>query len=150
MPRRILPAVLLTLALAPLVSGCSEKTDAKLPGTESKLTSVAPEYRAGAKMFVERCSGCHSLGLVGAEGGSMKPVDSEKVDGPNFNVRKETVDNVLYALRNGGFTGQIMPPNIAVGQDAKNLALFLQQYAGYGSKQDRQPDGNSRAYHGDN
>ena len=103
------------------------------------LTSVAPEYRKGAKLFVERCSGCHTLGIVGAEGGALKVMGSEKVDGPNFNVRKETEDNVLYALHNGGFGGNIMPPNIVVGQDAKDVAKFLAKYAGHGAVNDRQP-----------
>lgn len=147
---RILPALLLTAALLPFATGCGEQdTDAKAPGQEAKLTSVAPQYREGAKLFVERCSGCHNLGLVGAEGGSLKPTNTEVVDGPNFNVRKETVDNVLYALRNGGFSGKIMPPNLVSGEEARKVAEFLSYYAGYGGIHDRTPEGNSRAYKGD-
>ena len=137
---------MLVAALVPLASACGQQeTDAKGPGQEDRLTSVAPEYREGAKIFVERCSGCHSLGIVGAEGGSMSPKTTEPVDGPNFNVRKETADNVRYALRNGGFTGKIMPKNLVTGEQADAVAEFLERYAGYGSKDDRKPDGNSRA-----
>ena len=50
--------------------------------------------------------------------------------GPNFNTRHETPDNVLYALRNGGFSGAIMPENIVVGKDADDVAAFLSKYAG--------------------
>jgi hypothetical protein len=37
---------------------------------------------------------------------------------------------VLYAIRNGGFSGAIMPANIVVGQKARDVALFLERYAG--------------------
>ena len=51
-------------------------------------------------------------------------------NGPNFNIRKENVEQVLYAIRNGGFSGAIMPENILVGEDAKAVASFLAQYSG--------------------
>ncbi len=149
MPRRILPLALLTTAGLALVSGCGQvKEDAKAPGQENRITSVAPQYREGAKLFVERCSGCHNFGIVGAEGGSLNPKSTEPSDGPDFNVRKETVGNVIFAIHNGGMSGQIMPPNLAVGDDAKAIAEFLAYYAGYGGAHDRTPDGNSRRYKG--
>ena len=40
-------------------------------------------------------------------------------------MRQETPDNVLYAIRNGGFSGAIMPENIVVGKDAEDVAAFL-------------------------
>ena len=36
--------------------------------------------------------------------------------GPNLDYRRETKDQVLYAIRNGGFSGAIMPQNIVVGE----------------------------------
>jgi hypothetical protein len=42
-------------------------------------------------------------------------------------VRK---DDVLFAIRNGGFSGAIMPANIVVGQDAEDVADFLDKYSG--------------------
>ena len=54
-----------------------------------------------------------------------------RTQAPNFNFRTECVENVLYAIRNGGFSGQIMPQNIVVGaQAAMAIAEFLAQYAG--------------------
>ena len=150
MTRRILPALILCVFTVAFASGCGEQdTDAKAPGQEDRLASVAPQYREGAKIFVERCSGCHSLGLVGAEGGALKPTNTEIVDGPNFNVRKESVDNVLYALHHGGFSGKIMPKGLVTGEEAQKVAEFLAYYAGYGGIHDRTPDGNSRRYKGD-
>ncbi|HEV7494684.1 c-type cytochrome [Baekduia sp.] len=126
------PTVLAALSIAAAgVIGCGqEKGDVKQPN--AKITTVAPEYQAGAKLFVERCSGCHSLGIVGAEGGALKVKDRERVDGPNFNVRKEDRESILYAIRNGGFSGAIMPQDIVVGKEAEQVADFLAKYAGYG------------------
>jgi hypothetical protein len=37
---------------------------------------------------------------------------------------------VLYAIRNGGFSGAVMPENILVGSDAREVAAFLAKYSG--------------------
>jgi mono/diheme cytochrome c family protein len=96
---------------------------------------TVPEQSAnhqGAELFNERCSGCHSLDAANAYG--SKPPGSkqggERTNGPNFNVRQENRDDVLYAIRNGGFSGAIMPANIVVGEDAEAVADFLSKYSG--------------------
>jgi hypothetical protein len=53
-----------------------------------------------------------------------------RTNGPNFNIRKESAEQVLYAIRNGGFSGAIMPENIVLGDDAQAVASFLAQYSG--------------------
>ena len=60
----------------------------------------------------------------------MTPPTRRHTDGPNFNDRREDRDGVLYAIRNGGFSGAIMPENILTGQDAEDVADFLSKYAG--------------------
>jgi mono/diheme cytochrome c family protein len=100
-------------------------------GTQGiQLSSSNPSYHHGAVLFQERCSGCHTLAVVGAEGSATSIKDRLKTNGPNFNVRKENVDQVLYAIRNGGFSGAIMPQNIVVGSDAQAVAEFLAAYSG--------------------
>src|SRR5256885_12655765 len=56
------------------------------------------------QLFYSHCSGCHTLDPAGTQGSATKVRDRERVDGPNFNQRKETYDQVLYAIRNGGFS----------------------------------------------
>ena len=127
------PALALTalvLAAGAAVGCGQEKNDVKQPGVAIK--GVPAQYEPGAKLFVERCSGCHTLGIVGAEGGALAVKDRERVDGPNFNVRKEDRASVLYAIRNGGFSGAIMPQDIVVGKEANQVADFLAKYAGHG------------------
>ena len=93
---------------------------------------MADDSRTAATLFNERCSGCHSLKSANAYG--SKPTGEleggERTNGPNFNVRKVARDDVLYAIRNGGFSGAIMPANIVTGQDAETLAGFLEEYSG--------------------
>jgi mono/diheme cytochrome c family protein len=131
MHRRVLIA-LSSLAVAGVAAGCgSQENDIKQPG-KLPTAGIAEEYQVGAKLFVDRCSGCHNMDLVGAEGGAEKVKDRERVDGPNFNVRREDRNSVLYALRNGGFSGAIMPQDIVVGKEAEQVADFLSKYAGSG------------------
>ena len=78
-----------------------------------------------------RCSGCHTLSVVGAEGSATSIQNRLRTNGPNFNFRKESTEQVLYAIRNGGFSGAVMPENIVVGEDAEAIASFLEQYSGH-------------------
>src|SRR2546430_4267753 len=94
-----------------------------------KISKSSPDYR-GAVLFRERCAGCHSLSVVGAEGSATNIKNRVSTNGPNFDVRRENVEQVLYAIRNGGFSGAIMPENIVLGQDANAVASFLAQYSG--------------------
>jgi mono/diheme cytochrome c family protein len=121
--RRAATAGALALVAAGVVA-CGSK------GISSEINSQPANVQHGAQLFSERCSGCHTLGVVGAQGTTDNVRQRERVDGPNFNTRLETADNVLYAIRNGGFSGAIMPENIVVGQDANDVAAFLSKYAG--------------------
>jgi mono/diheme cytochrome c family protein len=103
-------------------------------GGEIEVPEEDTTAHDGAVLFNERCSGCHSLDAANAYG--SKPEGDiqggERTNGPNFNVRKETRDDVLFAIRNGGFSGAIMPANIVVGEEAEAVADFLSQYSGGG------------------
>src|SRR3989440_8093509 len=94
-----------------------------------KISKSSSDYR-GAVLFRERCAGCHALSVVGAQGSATNIKNRVSTNGPNFNIRKENVEQVLYAIRNGGFSGAIMPENIVLGEDAKAVASFLAQYSG--------------------
>ena len=89
----------------------------------------SPYYR-GAVIFRDHCSGCHTLATVGAQGSATSIKNRVRTNGPNFNNRKENVEQVLYAIRNGGFSGAIMPENIVLGTEAREVAAFLAKYSG--------------------
>ena len=85
-----------------------------------------PNYE-GAQLFAQRCSGCHSLDAAGAEGSANRVLRNQ---GPNLNQRIEDYDDVLYAIRNGGFSGAIMPQQIVTGDEAEAVAKFVADNAG--------------------
>jgi mono/diheme cytochrome c family protein len=88
-----------------------------------------PTYR-GAVLFDENCAGCHTLSVDGAEGSATKVHSRERKDGPNFDQRKEHVEDVLYAIRNGGFSSSLMPQNLVTGPEAQAVAEFVAKYSG--------------------
>ncbi len=99
-------------------------------GTQGiQLSKSSPNYK-GAALFLQRCSGCHTLSVVGAEGSATSIKDRLRTNGPNFDFRKEEYNQVLYAIRNGGFSGAIMPQNIVLGVQAQQVATFLAKYSG--------------------
>jgi mono/diheme cytochrome c family protein len=104
---------------------------AVIAGCGGEIEPEGPE-RAGATLFNERCSGCHTLEAANSYGSKPKGqlAGGERTNGPNFNVRKVDKDDALFAIRNGGFSGAIMPANIVVGDDADKVAEFLAQYSG--------------------
>jgi mono/diheme cytochrome c family protein len=114
------------LVAALTAAGCGQGK-VSVPKQETSL-------HRGAVLFNQRCSGCHSLDAANAYGsrptGNRYLKYSERTNGPNFNQRKEKMDDVLFAIRNGGFSGAIMPANIVVGRNAQLIASFVAQYSG--------------------
>lgn len=115
--------VLTVLAVAVFASGCGSQGVSVPEGT------VAYE---GATIFAEKCGGCHTIAAAGTQGskpdGEINTKD--RTNGPNFDQRKETYDSAITAIRQGGFSGAIMPGNIVTGEDAKAVATFLAKYSG--------------------
>lgn len=96
-------------------------------GTEGiEVAEDDPTYE-GAVLFAERCSGCHTLKAAGALGSANRELRNQ---GPNLDERVESPEDVLYAIRNGGFSGALMPQNIVVGDEADAVAEFVAEYAG--------------------
>ena len=120
-PLKLAATVVAAVATAVGVSAC---------GTQGiQLSKSNPNYK-GAALFLQRCSGCHTLSVVGAEGSATSIKDRVRTNGPNFDFRKEEYNQVLYAIRNGGFSGAIMPQNIVLGIQAEQVATFLAKYSG--------------------
>jgi mono/diheme cytochrome c family protein len=118
---RLRPLAAALVATATL-AGCQQQ--------EIEVDSSADER--GAELFGERCGGCHALASASAEGSKPEGQVSggERTNGPSFETRKVQKDDVLFAIRNGGFSGAIMPANIVVGDEAEAVAEFLEKYSG--------------------
>lgn len=116
--------VLALVAVAAFASGC---------GSEGiSVPTDQPIARAGAESFAQNCGGCHTIAAAGTHGSKPKgEVNSkDRTNGPNFDQRKETYLSALTAIRQGGFSGAIMPGNIVTGDEAKSIAVFLAKYSG--------------------
>jgi mono/diheme cytochrome c family protein len=123
MPRRIRSSLLATVvAAAALGAGACGEQDIQLAKDD-------PNYE-GAQIFQQRCGGCHTITAAGTQGSASKANGREYVDGPNFEARKEKVSQVLYAIRNGGFSSGPMPQDIVVGEDAQKVAEFVAANSG--------------------
>jgi mono/diheme cytochrome c family protein len=119
--------VLIAVAAAAIATGC---------GSEGVDVPASDPDHEGAVIFAERCSGCHTLSVAGTQGSANR---SQRTQGPNFDQRRETVDDVIFAIRNGGFSGAIMPQNIVVGEDAEKVAAFLAKYSGQDVEEQPRP-----------
>jgi mono/diheme cytochrome c family protein len=117
------PIAIACVLAAALFAGC---------GGEIEVPESDQTAHRGAELFYERCSGCHSFEKANAYG--SKPEGQlqggERTNGPNFNVRHVNRDDALFAIRNGGFSGGIMPANVVTGRDAQAVAEFLDKYSG--------------------
>ena len=114
--RRALLIAMLLAATGGVAAACGEEG-----------ISVPPEQEAAAQVFTERCSGCHTLSAAGTQGSTTNVRTREYKDGPNFDQRHESVNCVLYAIRNGGFSSGPMPQNIVTGAEAEELAKFVSE-----------------------
>jgi mono/diheme cytochrome c family protein len=80
--------------------------------------SSGADLAAGKTAFTATCGGCHTLkdagttGKVGPDLDSLAPLTSERV---------------AKQIANGG---QIMPPKLLTGKDAKNTAAYVASVAG--------------------
>ncbi|MBV9337903.1 MAG: cytochrome c, partial [Solirubrobacterales bacterium] len=122
-PARVLLLTPLTVAVSALAAAC---------GTQRiSVPKVQGPLYQGAVLFNQRCAGCHTLSYAATHGSAANVRTKQANNGPNFDVRCERpVARVLYAIENGGFSGAIMPQNVVVGQDARDVAQFVATYAG--------------------
>jgi mono/diheme cytochrome c family protein len=122
-PVRVFLILGASIMAAALVAAC---------GTERITVPKKPAgIYHGAYLFSQRCSGCHTLSYAATHGSASNVSTAQPNNGPNFDVRCERpVARVLYAIENGGFSGAIMPQNVVVGQDARDVAEFVAKYSG--------------------
>ena len=121
-------AITFALAAAAVLAAC---------GSEGIQVAETDANYEGAVLFAERCSGCHTLKAAGAVGSANRALRNQ---GPNLDEREESEEDVLYAIRNGGFSGAIMPQNIVVGDEAEAVAEFVADHSGDEIDRPQRPD----------
>lgn len=97
-------------------------------GTEDvSVSDPDSEAGHGAVIFAEHCAGCHTLTPAGSQGSGLRTL---RVQGPNLDQRHIGHEEALFAIRNGGASGAVMPQNIVVGDNAEAVAKFIDEYSG--------------------
>ena len=105
-------------------------------GTEGVSVPEDDPTHAGAVLFAERCGGCHTIDAAGTQGSQNRALRNQ---GPDFDQRTVGYEDALFAIRNGGFSGAIMPQNIVVGDNAEEIAAFLDEWSGSDVSEPPQP-----------
>ncbi|MBT2698184.1 cytochrome c551 [Neobacillus sp. C211] len=103
----LLMGTALVMGLAACGGGNDDKGTDK--GTDNGTDTVTSD--AGAKIFDQKCSGCHGGDLTGGMGPNLTKVGS-----------KYSKDDILGIIKNG--KGQ-MPANVVSGDDANQVAEWL-------------------------
>ncbi len=103
------------LAIAPVTAiaikrGNHKAAPAAAPGTAA----------AGAALFSQTCSSCHTLAAASATG----------TVGPNLDQLKPSDARVLHALKIGGTGDGRMPANLYTGTQAQAIAKYVSSVAG--------------------
>ena len=123
---RALAISLAAVAVAISAGACGTQR-VHIPSADAHYTSDL----TAAHLFNQRCGGCHTLSYAGTNGSGVNPRTYLNISGPNFNQRCERpAIRVLYAIENGGFSGAYMPQNVVVGQQARDVAMFVATFAG--------------------
>ena len=119
---------LLLLGVLALLAGC---------GTGGKASSSA-DQSAGAKLFTQKCAGCHTLNAANAHGINGPNLDD--AFGPDIKqgFKKSTIQNVvLDQIRQ---PSPPMPKNLVTGDDAQSVAAYVASVAGQATE--TKPTGN--------
>jgi mono/diheme cytochrome c family protein len=97
------------------------RTDAQGATSQLETKHASAQISRGKTLFRATCASCHTLAAVNARG----------VTGPDLDrIGALTKARVLSAIKIGG-TGQgRMPSGLLQGQNAQNVAAFLQAVAG--------------------
>ena len=105
-------------------------------GEEGITVSEQDSNHDGAVLFADHCAGCHTLKAAGTQGTGNRSI---RTQGPNLDQRTETYEDALFAIRNGGFSGAIMPQNSVVGAEAEKVARFVAEYTGQEAEESPRP-----------
>jgi mono/diheme cytochrome c family protein len=119
-PKRILLLLAALVAAAATVAGCG--------------TSTADEER-GRLLFIENCGNCHTLAQAGTSatiGPDLDDAfaaarDAGQTDSTIAGVTEGQIDNPRPMTSNPAVS---MPPDILTGQDAKDVAAYVGEWAG--------------------
>ena len=88
---------------------------------ELKNNHASDDLERGKELFIQTCASCHTLAAANARG----------VTGPNLDqIGELTVDRVKNAIEIGGTGQKRMPASLLQGEEAEDVAKYLEAVAG--------------------
>ena len=123
---RELTAVLAAGALLAAGGGCS-------------LTDKESDVVAGKAMFIEKCGACHTLARAGTKGTQGPNLDEAFQQGLASGMERSGIEGavheqILNPARVSKDNPIYMPPGLAKGQDARNIAAYVAEVAAAGGE----------------
>lgn len=129
---RLLSALVGLVVMALFATGC---------GTSSEDTE------RGAVLFVQKCGGCHKLAQAGTASGVGPDLDAAFAAARAVGQSESTIQGVVESQidnpRPGNDNPMVsMPADLVTGQDARDVAAYVAEYAGVpGARPPRVPGG---------
>ena len=115
------PAAVVAAAALAVLPGCDLQEDADLDN--------------GRTLFVERCGTCHAFKEAGTQSEVAPDLDAAFQAARNTGMDSDTIEGVVESqIGNPRFTEPdspaFMPANLVEGEDAKDVAAYVAEYAG--------------------
>ena len=87
---------------------------------KTRTATLSEKEKQGKELFRQTCWSCHTLAAAGAQG----------VTGPDLDELAPDKERVLNAIKRGGTGDGRMPANLLEGEDAQDVALYVEKVAG--------------------
>ncbi|HEV2074638.1 MAG TPA: c-type cytochrome, partial [Thermoleophilaceae bacterium] len=103
------------MALAGLATGCGDQGE---------------DLANGKQLFVEKCATCHTLERAGSQAVRGPDLDEAFGHARRDGLGEETIQGVVRAQISNTLRGSIMPEDLVVGEDARDVAAYVAAVAG--------------------
>jgi cytochrome c553 len=115
-----IPILYLLLGIAVPAAVIASRGEAEGGVGTLRTTSLTEHEKDGKRLFRQTCWSCHTLDAVDAQG----------VTGPDLDDLGVDRQRVLNAIKRGGTGDGRMPAGLLQGEDAQNVALYVEKVAG--------------------
>ena len=119
--RFVIPVLYIGLGIVVPVAVIAARGESEGAVGKLRTASLTSREESGKELFRQTCSSCHNLDAVNARG----------VTGPDLDeLGSLDQQRVLNAIKRGGAGEDRMPAGLLGGEDARDVALYVQRVAG--------------------
>ena len=117
---RVLPLAVVSALAALAATGCGRQQQ--------------PDLVNGKTLFVQKCAACHVLTRANAQGVQGPNLDEAFEPAIRDGMNRRTVEGVVLRQIANVRRNSSMPPNLVVGDDARDVSAYVSQVAGKGGQ----------------